>query len=207
MKKVTEKELIKIIFEFFKDDGDDEVILLPNIVKDSRWYITKDKNCVIEYIDDQPLLKKILSTRGITKEKFIESYKKRENEKEIGTFLRFYPALIGSSDPLLKYHNIQPYQLMSIEDLPRMIVEVVQENYHNIFKGRGKGLLYSGPFVEDSNTGETICYVDKITKEDFRKDVEEFRKGSNQYHINIPSDSFEELMSNFEKMFRKYEVK
>lgn len=186
--KVTEKELLNKIFKFYTNPEETGALVIPSILKGCRWYITKIKNGMLEFMKDQPLLDRIRKERGLDWEDLEKSYLdgKSKREEEIGTALRFFPASIDSHDPLLYKHNIQPHEINDIDYLPEFFAKILLERFGT--------MLYSGPFVREESIDSLICYVAKITEQELEGDISKFREGNNEYQVEVDDLIVEDLV-------------
>lgn len=175
MKTVNERKLLKLIFEFYNDQERKGAIVLPCDEDGKvRWYITKIPNAFLEFLEDQPLLKEISKRTGLDWNKIKNNVKQVEG---IGAWLRFIPGIIESEDILINQYNIQPYPIEHIDDVPEMMVDLLQESLGNS--------IYSGPFKQNNKVDELQCCIYSITEDELWKDIKRFREGKNEYHTNF----------------------
>lgn len=176
MKKINEKELVKVISNFYNSSEKTGAIVLPvNHLNDGlRWYITKETNSFIKFLTDQPILKEIARRTG-TSWDVIEKNVREVNG--IGAWLRFVPGKLKSSDILVNQYNIQPYPIEDIEDIPEMIVDLLQDGI--------EGDMYAGPFYYNKKLDEMECCYYEISEDELEKDIEKFREGRNEYYTTF----------------------
>lgn len=171
MKTINEKELLRVMFQYFNNSSETGAIVLPiNHTGNIRWYVTKITNAFLEFLGDQPLLKEISRRKNIR----WEDLEKRAKEiTGIGALLKFIPGDLSSEDILVNNYNIQPYPVENIDKLPEMMVEL----FHD---GVGK-VWYSGPLHLNNKLEEYQCCYYQISEEELKKDIEKFREGKNEY--------------------------
>lgn len=179
MKKLTvvnERTLLKKIFEFYNNPSSEKIgaIVIPSTPDGSiRWYITRIKHGMKKFLNDQPLLKEIVSRNDDISWKDIE---KNVNKLSagLGTWLRFIPGLLDSDDILVNQYNIQPYTFENMEDIAGLMVdsfyEAIGESY------------YSGPLRKNEDLDEYQCCYFTITKDELKEDIRKFREGNNEYY-------------------------
>lgn len=182
MKKLTvvsEKTLLKKIFEFYNNPSTKEIGALV-IPADSggnlRWYITRIKNGMKEFLNDQPLLKEIVSRNDDIN---WEDIRKNVDSLPagIGTWLRFVPGVLDSDDILINQYNIQPYTFDSIEDLAKLMVDSFYEAIEKTY--------YSGPLRKNEDLDEYQCCYSIITEVELWRDIQKFREGNNEYYTTF----------------------
>ena len=177
---VNEETLLEKIFKFYNNPSSKEIgaIVLPCDPEGyMRWYITRIKCGMKKFLDDQPLLKEIVS-RSSGNISWEDIKKNVENiPSGLGTWLRFVPGLLDSDDILVNQYNIQPYTFKDIEEVTELMVTLLFEAIENP--------LYSGPFRKNEDLDEYQCCYYTITEEELQKDIEKFREGNNKYYTNI----------------------
>lgn len=175
---INEITLLKKIFEFYNNPLPEigALVIPADSEGNLRWYITRIKNGMKEFLNDQPLLKEIVSRNDNINWKDV--IKNVDNlPAGIGTWLRFVPGVLDSDDILINQYNIQPYTFESIEDLAELMVD-------SFYEAIGK-TYYSGPLRKNEDLDEYQCCYSIITEEELWKDIKKFREGNNEYYTTF----------------------
>lgn len=193
MKRSKITEFILEVENYLK--GNEETVIVTKgfggVSKELRYYVTRDKDPMGTYLKDQPLLDKIRKNEGWS---WDDLENRRNKTPGIGSFLRFYPVIKSSSDPLLTNYSIQPGRIENEDTLVENIVEQLLD--------RWGGIMYTGPFFLVKDDGSKWVPYHKedvpsdymsnlliewttISEEDFQKDVEKFRENNNEYYTTL----------------------
>lgn len=182
MKTINEVTLINEIINYYNSpERNDEVIVIPiDHTGKIRWYITKEKNGMSRFLEDQPNLLRLIENNNISMDTVKHNIEEMENNS-IGSWLKFIPGDKLSGDILTENYEIQPYLLNSPSDVIELVQDLFYENINNPF-------LYSGPLHLNDKTKELMCCYYTISKKELEEDISKFRENNGEY-----VSSFDEL--------------